>query len=355
MTTDVRPSRIAIIVATVAALVAIAALITSITISRSGGSTGERGQQCAAVYVANKVMPSVVTIHVQDSSGSPAGTGSGEFLSKDGYVLTNNHVVSPGAAGGSVSIQLESGAEYQSQIVGRDPQTDIAVLKAKGSKFKPVTFAANPRVKVGAPVFAVGAPLGLSNTVTAGIVSGLNRTIRVPSDNGGTALLVAAIQTDAAINPGNSGGTLANCDGQLVGVPTAGATAPDSRGEPVAGSIGLGFAIPSDAARTVADELIKNGTVVHSYFGIAVAPIQVNSSTTGLYLVSVAPGGPAAQAQLRQGDVITRLDGTNARDADRIQAITLSKKPGDTVEVTYVRSGTKRTTTVTLAEQPATG
>lgn len=354
MSTPVKQAHIATVVAVAAALVAVAALVISLVTGRGSANNGSSAGACAVTGIAKAVMPSVVTVRVQDSSGNPAGTGSGEFLTKDGYILTNNHVISPGASGGAVSIQLVSGQTYPVTIVGRDPQTDIAVLKADGSSFNPITFATDSQVKIGESVFAVGAPLGLSDTVTAGIVSGLNRTIRVPSDNGGTALLVAAIQTDAAINPGNSGGTLANCAGELVGVPTAGATAPDSRGEPVAGSIGLGFAIPADAAHKVADELIKNGSVVHSYFGIAVVPVQKDNSTTGLYLTSVAPSGPAASAGLRQGDIITRIDGADAHNADQIQAITLTKKPGETVKLTYSRSGTSRTATVTLGAQAPT-
>ncbi len=161
--------------------------------------------------------------------------------------------------------------------LGRDPQTDLAVVKVSPREpAQPVRFGSIP--PIGAQVFAIGAPLGLTETFTAGVVSSLGRSVRVPSDHNTTALLVSAIQTDTSINPGNSGGMLANCGGDLVGVPTAGATASDSLGHPVAGSIGLGFAVPAGTAKRVADGLISDGKVVHGDFGLSVVPILGPSS-----------------------------------------------------------------------------
>ena len=200
---------------------------------------------------------------------------------------------------------------------------------------------------------AIGAPLGLSGTVTSGIVSALDRTVEVPGENDRSALLVSAMQTDAAINPGNSGGALVNCAGQLVGVPTAGATVPNSAG----GSIGLGFAIPVDLAKSIADEIIATGRVTHAFFGVQTVPIPPAAAAQagvpeGLYVQAVTPGGPAAQAGLRPDDVITGIEGKPATSNIQLQELTLTKKPGDTVSIGYVRAGHSATTTVTLAAQP---
>src|SRR5262249_832246 len=168
----------------------------------------------------------------------------------------------------------------------------------------------------------------------------------VPADNGRTALLVAAIQTDAAINPGNSGGALVDCAGRLVGVPTAGATVPNPQGGASAGSIGIGFAIPSAFARPTSDERIAHGTVTHASFGIRVAAVE-----NGLYVVSTTPGGPSANAGIQTDDVITKLDGHPATSAEQLQALTLTRRPGDTVKVTFKRAGTEHTTDITLGSQ----
>ena len=192
---------------------------------------------CPVTSVADQVVPSVVTIAASGPGGD--GTGSGEVIRSGGYMLTNNHVIWIAASGGSIEILFSDGQTAPATITGRDPQTDLAVLK--------VISLGSSSVKVGQPVVAIGAPLGLSGTVTSGIVSALDRTVQVPGENNRSALLVSAVQTDASINPGNSGGALVNCEGQLVGVPTAGATVPDSGG----GSIGLGFAIPADLAKSI--------------------------------------------------------------------------------------------------------
>ena len=202
---------------------------------------------CDVTSVANKVIPSVVTISARGSGGS--GTGSGEVIRTDGYILTNNHVIAVAAGGGSVEVLFTDGQSAPATITGRDPQTDLAVIKADVSRTLPVIpMGSSSSVQVGEPVVVIGAPLGLSGTVTSGIVSALDRTIQVPGENNTAALLVSAVQTDAAINPGNSGGAMANCSGQLIGVPTAGATVPSSSGESSGGSVGLGFAIPVNLA-----------------------------------------------------------------------------------------------------------
>jgi putative serine protease PepD len=298
------------------------------------------------------VVPSVVTIAATGSSGS--GTGSGEVIRSDGYILTNNHVISIAAAGGSVEVLFSDGQTAAATITGRDPQSDLAVLKVQPSHdLKVIALGSSATVKVGEPVVAIGAPLGLSGTVTSGIVSALDRTVEVPGENDRSALLVSAMQTDASINPGNSGGALVNCAGQLVGVPTAGATVPGAGG----GSIGLGFAIPVDLAKSIADEIIATGRVTHAFFGLQTVPIPPAAAAQagvpeGLYVQAVTPSGPAAQAGLRPDDVITSIDGEPATSNIQLQELTLTKKPGDTVSIVYSRAGQSATATVTLGAQP---
>jgi putative serine protease PepD len=303
--------------------------------------------------VANEVVPSVVTIAAKGASGS--GTGSGEVIRSSGYILTNNHVISVAASGGSVTVLFSDGKTETAAITGRDPQTDVAVLKIQPpSGLKTIALGSSGSVHVGEAVVAVGAPLGLSGTVTSGIVSALDRTVEVPGENDTSALLVSALQTDAAINPGNSGGALVDCAGKLVGVPTAGATVPGSSG---GGSIGLGFAIPVDLATSIADEIISTGRVTHAYFGLQTVPIPPEEAAQagvrhGLYVRGVAPGGPAARAGLRAGDIITSIDGKPATSNTELQELSLTKKPGDSVALEYARNGQTAKATVTLGTQP---
>jgi putative serine protease PepD len=238
--------------------------------------------------VADQVVPSVVTIAASGPGGS--GTGSGEVIRPGGYILTNNHVISIAASGGSVEVLFADGQTVPGTITGRDPQTDLAVLKVQTSRqLKVISLGSSSSVKVGQPVVAIGAPLGLSGTVTSGIVSALDRTVQVPGENERSALLVSAVQTDASINPGNSGGALVNCEGQLVGVPTAGATVPNSGG----GSIGLGFAIPVDLAKTIADEIIATGRVTHAFFGLQAVPIPRAAAEQAGLPEALRPSGNA--------------------------------------------------------------
>jgi len=311
---------------------------------------------CNVTSVANEVIPSVVTISARGQGG--AGTGSGEVIKSDGYILTNNHVIAIAANGGSVEVQFSDAQTVPATITGRDPQTDLAVLKIDTSrKLQVIAMGTSSSVKVGQAAVVIGAPLGLSGTVTSGIISALDRTIAVPADEDTTALLVSAIQTDAPINPGNSGGAMVNCSGQLIGVPTAGATVPSSSGESGGGSIGLGFAIPVDLAKTIADEIIATGRVTHAYFGLGTVPIPEAAAAQGgvpegLFVQSVVAGGPSAQAGLRVGDVITKINGEPATSAVQLQELTLTKKPGDTVQLEVWRDGQTSTATVTLGAQP---
>jgi putative serine protease PepD len=319
----------------------------------ASSATASTASACPVTSVAEQVIPSVVTIGASSPNGS--GTGSGEVFRSGGYILTNNHVISVAAAsGGSVQVLFADGQTVPATITGRDPQTDLAVLHVQTSRqLKVISLGSSSSVKVGQPVVAIGAPLGLSGTVTSGIISALDRTVEVPGEADRSALLVSALQTDASINPGNSGGALVNCEGQLIGVPTAGATVPNSGG----GSIGLGFAIPVDLAKRIADEIIATGRVTHAFFGLQTVPIPPAAAEQaglpeGLFVQAVTPGGPAAAAGLRPEDVITKIDGEPATSNIQLQELTLTKKPGDTVSIEYTRDGQSATATVTLAAEP---
>ncbi|GAB3398787.1 hypothetical protein GCM10027568_36280 [Humibacter soli] len=330
-----------------------------------GGTTGSTSQNasgttgpgsCDAVRIANEVLPTIVTINVSAPGGN--GVGSGEIIRKDGYIVTNNHVISSAANGGDIAVTFSNGHTEAAKLVGRDPQSDLAVLKVSSSSELPVIDLGNSEnVSVGEPVVALGAPLGLSSTVTAGIVSALGRNVPVPTDNGQTTTLAGAIQTDASINPGNSGGALVDCDGHLVGVNTAIATVPNEEGTGGGGSVGIGFAVPVNFASRIANDLITNGKVVYPYFGVQVTPIPPAVAERwgiedGLYVQSVDPQGSAAKAGLQQGDIITKIDGQAANRADVLTTLLLTRKAGDTVQLTYVRDGTEHNVTATLVGQP---
>jgi putative serine protease PepD len=277
-------------------------------------------------------------------------------IDDSGHILTNNHVISAAAGGGTITVVFSDGRTDSAKLIGRDPQTDVAVLQvAHPSGLSPITFGSSENLQVGQPVVALGAPLGLSSTVTSGIVSALDRSVDVPSDDGTTAILVAAIQTDAAINPGNSGGALVNCSGQLVGVPSAGATVPTEGGGASAGNIGIGFAIPSDFAKSIASELIAKGTVSHGFLGVSVMTVgggsQQGSAPPGLYVTSVTPAGPAAQAGLQAGDIITEIEGSPAASAEQLLTLTLTHRAGEIVSLTYQRQGTPHQAQVTLGSR----
>jgi putative serine protease PepD len=335
---------------------AIASPDSAVAVSSAGNVAASSAAACAVTSVADNVLPSVVTITASGKAG--AGTGSGEVIRTDGYILTNNHVISPAVSGGKVEVTFAAGTTVPATIVGRDILTDLAVLKVSPPKdLKAIALGSSESVRVGEPVVALGAPLGLSGTVTSGIVSALDRTVEVPAENDSSALLVSAVQTDAAINPGNSGGALVNCAGDLIGIPSAGATVPNASGEASAGNVGLGFAIPVDLAKTIANEIIATGRVTHAFFGLQALPIPPAAAaeagiSEGLFVVGVVADGPAAKAGLRQGDVITKVDGQPATSSVQLQELTLTKSPGTKVTIDYERSGTAGTATVTLGTQP---
>ncbi|MEU9834415.1 trypsin-like peptidase domain-containing protein [Streptosporangium sp. NPDC048047] len=305
--------------------------------------------------VASRVLPSVVSLAV--SGGSGANTGSG-FLIKGGYVVTNNHVVAGAANGGEIQIQFSNRKSTPARIVGRDPESDLAVVKPDDTFGAPqATLGNSDNVVVGDPVVAIGSPLGLTGTVTSGIVSSLNRTVQAGEENSSDTTWFSAIQTDAAINPGNSGGPLVNGNGEVIGVNSAIATLGRSLGGQ-SGSIGLGFAIPVNHARRVAEELISTGVAKKSRIGVT---IDQTYQGAGVRIASeaergaqpVEPNGPADKAGLKPGDVILEVDGTVLQDGSELIAVIRNKAPGEKVTVKYQRGGQEKTAVVTIGAATA--
>ncbi|TIC81844.1 trypsin-like peptidase domain-containing protein [Nocardioides sp. GY 10127] len=301
--------------------------------------------------VASKVLPSVVMIEVTGSSES--GSGSGIILSSDGEILTNNHVVEVAGDNGTITIDFNDGSHAQATVVGTDPLTDTAVVKAEGvSGLTPADIGVSSDLKVGEGVVAVGSPYGLDATVTSGIVSALERPVDVGSDDQGNATVYPAIQTDAAINPGNSGGPLVDLEGNVVGINASIQTASSSSAYGTTeegGSIGLGFAIPIDEVWPVIQQMIKGETPTHAKLGISVSDVQDStSSVDGAQVQSVNDGSTAGEAGLKAGDVITKVDDTQITSADSLVATIRSYRPGDQVTITYERDGTEGTATLTL-------
>ncbi|HEU0101746.1 MAG TPA: trypsin-like peptidase domain-containing protein [Mycobacteriales bacterium] len=321
----------------------------------SSTTTIERAPDSVA-GIANRVLRSTVSISVR--TGSTGGSGSGVVLRSDGYVLTNNHVVSAGANGGVITVTVNgsTGKELPASIVGLDPETDLAVLKIEtGAPFVPATLGRSADLVVGDPVVAIGSPLGLNGTVTTGIVSALNRTVNVPGEDGGRATpLLNAIQTDAAINPGNSGGALVDVKGSVVGINSAIATLGGSGGADQGGSIGVGFAIPVDEARSVAEEIIRTGKATHPAVGVEAENLVADDgSKEGARITRVVAGGPAADAGLQVGDVIDKVSDTEVGSVDELILALRQNKVGDRVLLSYVRGGSPRTTEVVLEDKAA--
>jgi putative serine protease PepD len=303
----------------------------------------------SVAQIAAKLLPSVVTLNVSGSTES--GTGSGVIIRADGYILTNNHVVAVAANGGTITADFYKGKQkVPARIVGRDPKTDLAVVRVDATNLPAATLGQSSSLVVGDPVVALGAPLGLSSTVTSGIVSALDRNVDVPDETGGSSggLLIGAIQTDAAINPGNSGGPLVDDKAQVIGINSAIAAAPGATGS-TGGNIGVGFAIPIDYARSIADEIIRTGKATHPYVGVTAGP-DTTGNSNGAKIISVVPGGPADKAGLRSDDVITEVQGKTIDGVDGLVAATRLHQVGDVVTITYLRDGQSHTVQVTLQE-----
>jgi putative serine protease PepD len=337
--------------------------------------------------VAAKVVPSVVML--ETNLGRQSEEGSGIILSSDGLILTNNHVVAtaanpghpaaprerpretpppdpdappepggpgprtpdsgPGGGTPKTTATFSDGRTAEFTVVGADPTTDIAVVRVQGvSNLTPISLGSSSNLRVGQPVMAVGSPLGLEGTVTTGIVSALNRPVSTTGETGNQNTVLDAIQTDAAINPGNSGGALVNMSGQLVGVNSAIATLGGDSPDAQSGSIGLGFAIPVDQAKRIADELIKTGTASHASLGVQVTN---DKGTPGAKVVEVVPNGAASAAGLPSGVVVTKVDDRTVNSADALVAAVRSKAPGEKVTLTFKDpSGDSKTVQVTLGK-----
>ena len=294
------------------------------------------------------MLPSVVKIDVSGSQG--AGSGSGIILSSDGEILTNNHVAAIAGDGGSMTVFFNDGTSAKATVVGTDPLTDTAVIKAEGvSGLTPATIGKSADLKVGESVVAIGSPFGLDSTVTSGIVSALNRPVDVGSDGEGNSTTYPAIQTDAAINPGNSGGALVDLNGNVVGINSSIRTASSTEGE--AGSIGLGFAIPIDEVLPIVDQMSKGETPTHARLGISVSDVASKDGAEvvqGAEVQDVSAGSTAADAGIAKGDVITKVDDQLITGADSLVATIRSYRPGDEVTVTYTHDGDTKTTKLTL-------
>ncbi|AQA02120.1 peptidase S1 [Mycobacterium sp. MS1601] len=304
--------------------------------------------------VAAKVVPSVVKLEIK--LGRAHEEGSGIILSPTGLILTNAHVVSaagaasaapdalPGIPSGpelrdanpETTVSFSDGTTAPFTVVGADPASDVAVVQAKGvSGLTPITLGSSADLRVGQDVVAIGSPLGLESTVTTGIVSALNRPVSTAGDAKNQNTVLDAIQTDAAINPGNSGGALVNMNGELVGVNSAIATMGGGQDAPQSGSIGLGFAIPVDQAKRIADELISTGSASHASLGVQVSN---DTAINGAKIVEITRGGAAATAGLPNGVVVTKVDDRPISGAGALVAAVRSKAPGEKVTLTFVES-----------------
>ena len=298
--------------------------------------------------IAARVSPSVVEIDSTTSSGSD--TGSGFFIAKNGYIMTNNHVIETAfLAKAKITVKLSNNNEYTATVVGRDTSYDLAVLKIDVSDAPALVLGNSDNVQVGDPVIAIGSPLGLQGTVTSGIISAKNRPVTISSDNtAGESSFIDALQTDAAINPGNSGGPLVDATGAVIGVNSAIASLGSTiDGQP--GSIGLGFAIPINQAKTQADQLIKTGTSHHPIVGMS---LDSSYPGPGAKIADTAsailPGGPAAKAGLQPGDIILAIDGQEISVADDLIVAIRSHAIGDTVTLKYQRGSVIKSVQVTL-------
>ncbi|MEU4465066.1 trypsin-like peptidase domain-containing protein [Streptomyces sp. NPDC024017] len=306
--------------------------------------------------IAGRALPSVVTLHV--SGGGEQGTGTGFVLDTRGHILTNNHVVQPAGSGGEITVTFNGGQTAQAEVVGRDSGYDLAVVKVKGvSGLTPLPLGNSDNVQVGDPVVAIGAPFDLAGTVTSGIISAKQRPITAGGEkgDGSDVSYVDALQTDAPINPGNSGGPLLDARARVIGINSAirsadsGSTQDSGR----SGSIGLGFAIPINQGKRVAEELINTGKATHPVIGITLdmdytgdgARVAAEGSEGG---APVTAGGPGAEAGIKAGDVITEVDGQRVHSGEELIVKTRAHRPGDRLELTVERGGKERKVSLVL-------
>jgi putative serine protease PepD len=331
--------------------------VKSVTIGATTGPTARADRAPNSVAAAaSRILPSVVSIQVRQGAGGD--TGSGIVLSRSGFILTNNHVIAAAKQGGNLSVILPDKSEVHAAVVGEpDTVDDIAVIKVSGvDGLHPAAIGDSADLAVGDLVVAVGSPLGLAGTVTSGIVSALNRPVEAGGAPGVADDVIDAIQTDAAINPGNSGGPLVDGQGRVVGVNSAIASLSSaSFSSQQSGSIGLGFAIPINEAKRIAEEIITHGYSSHAVIGVRLDAIyqgqgaRVSTSDTGGD--NVTSGGPADKAGLRPGDIIVGVDNERITTADELIVAIRRRVPGSRIELTYLRDGHRTTVSVVLGSQ----
>ncbi|MGF0174831.1 S1C family serine protease [Streptomyces sp. Marseille-Q5077] len=329
---------------------------TTVSAPDSGGSVKRDPGTVAGVTA--KALPSTVTIQAE-SSGGEGGTGTGFVFDTEGHIVTNNHVVADAVDGGKLTATFANGKKYDAEVVGNAQGYDVAVIKLKSapSDLKPLTLGDSDKVAVGDSTIAIGAPFGLSNTVTTGIISAKNRPVASSDGTGSNASYMSALQTDASINPGNSGGPLLDAQGNVIGINSAIQSAANGLGgTSQSGSIGLGFAIPINQAKYVAQQLIKTGKPVYAKIG---ASVSLEDTTDGAKITeqgasgsdAVEAGGPAAKAGLKPGDVIIKLDDRVIDSGPTLIGEIWTHKPGDKVTITYERGSQSRTVDLTLGSR----
>ena len=301
------------------------------------GAVTTPGASIAAIAEAE--LPSVVSIAA--TGAQSAGSGSGFVIRSDGYILTNNHVVAI-AEGGRIEVVFNDGTRVKGEVVGTNPEYDIAVVKVAKKGLPAMLIGNSDDVKVGDMAIAIGAPLGLDGTVTAGIISALDRPVTA-GERGGDTSFINAIQTDAAINPGNSGGPLLDGAGRVIGINSA--IASMATGNSEAGNIGLGFAIPINTAKRIAEELISTGTSKTPIIGVN---LDTSFEGPGAKVLEVTSGGPSAAAGVQKGDIITSLGGRPIDDSTELVVAIRTHAPGDKVDVEIDRGGGSVSTTITL-------
>ncbi|MFF1957603.1 S1C family serine protease [Streptomyces sp. NPDC058220] len=335
--------------------------LTTVELPQVGQDAGGRAPDSVA-GIAASALPSVVTLHV--SGGGEQGTGTGFVLDRQGHILTNNHVVQPAGSSGEISVTFSGGQTARAKLVGKDSGYDLAVVKVTGvSGLKPLPLGNSDNVRVGDPVVAIGAPFDLSNTVTSGIISAKERPITAGGEkgDGSDVSYVDALQTDAPINPGNSGGPLVDARARVIGINSAirAADSGDGVDGGQAGSIGLGFAIPINQGKRVAEELINTGKATHPVIGVSLdmeyagdgARVGEKAADGG---PAVTVGGPGATAGIKPGDVITEVNGQRVHGGEELIVKIRAHRPGDRLELTVVRSGKERAMTVTLGSADGT-
>ncbi|MYZ40087.1 MULTISPECIES: trypsin-like peptidase domain-containing protein, partial [unclassified Streptomyces] len=330
----------------------------STTVAAADAPKDVKRESGTVAAVAAKSLPSVVTIEAQGGNGE-GGTGTGFVYDKEGHILTNNHVVASAANGGDLTATFSNGDKYDAEVVGRAEGYDVAVVKLKKAPpgLTPLPLANSDQVAVGDSTIAIGAPFGLSNTVTTGIISAKNRPVASGDGSGASNSYMSALQTDASINPGNSGGPLLDARGAVIGINSAIQSAGSGGlGQSQAGSIGLGFAIPINQAKNVAEQLIETGQPVYPLIGATVTMTEGGEGATispqgegGT--PAITPNGPAAKAGLKAGDVITKFNDTPIDSGPTLIGQIWTHKPGDKVTLTYIRDGKESKVQVTLGER----